>query len=902
MFDSELTFRAILDAAADGIIATDEGGIVRFANPAAERMFASPAAGLVGTSVRTLVSAPADGALAPSGHWVRERAGGAHEVVGFRSDGTTFPAELTVRELDLGDRRLYAGTVRDVTERKRAESELAAATGRMRLLLESSGEGIYGIDLEGRCSFANQVAADLVGWEPAEMVGRNVHDLIHHTRPNGAAYPECECPIFRAFRAGSCCRVSNEVFWQRSGTPVPVEYSSTPMVEGGVTVGAVVTFRDIRARLKAEAALRASEERYRTLADNAPVGLFQAGAAGGRVYHNRRWSELTGIPEERAAGDGWLAAIHPDDRNRVMSAWERVRTAGGVGEQEYRFLRPDGGIVWVLGRTVALRDAAGGLDGYIGIVTDVTALKRAQAEAEAASRAKGEFLANMSHELRTPMNSIIGFANILLKNKAGNLRPQDLTYLERISDNGKHLLALINQILDLSKVEAGRADVMLAPVQLDRLVQETLGELESQLRNKEVALRADLPPAVAPITSDAVKLKQVVINLVGNAIKFTERGSVTVRLVARREDRAPVCLEVIDTGIGIPADKLETVFQPFQQAESGTARKYGGTGLGLTIARSLCDLLGFRVAVESEVGKGSTFRIHLAPPTERLPPVGGAVVIGRLPGDARPATAAPPPPAPGAAGQGRLVLVIDDESDSRMVITNYLEDLGCQVIAASSGGQGLRMAREFRPALITLDLMMPGMDGWQVLKELQAAPDLQAIPVVVVSIIATEKPGSLFGAVETLDKPVTRESLHALLARTPHAGKGRILVVDDNPDVRELLTASLVEDKYEIQIAGNGQEALRVLFDFTPDLIVLDLRMPTMDGWGFLEALRKDPSRVTSPIVVLTAENLSPPDVLQLPRQVYSVLKKDGEFVDELKAAVRDILAQKSDPRHIPAT
>jgi PAS domain S-box-containing protein len=883
MTADETTLRAILDATADGIVAADAAGAIRFANPAAERMFQYPAGGLPGATVGALIPA----LLGDGGSWhagTGPAAAGGRELVGRRADGTTFPVELTAREIRLTDRRIYAATVRDITDRKRAEAELAAATARMRLLLDSSGEGIYGIDTAGRCTFANQIAADMVGWEPAEMVGRNMHDLFHHTRPDGAAYPECECPIYRAIQEGSCCRVADEVFWHRSGAAVPVEYSSTAMTEGSGTVGAVVTFRDIRARKRAEAALRASEERYRTLADNAPVGLFQANAAGGRVYHNRRWFELTGLPPDRAAGDGWRAALHPDDRDRVTAAWERVRADGGVSELEYRFVRTDGEVVWVLGRTVGLRDAAGAPDGYIGIVTDVTALKRAQAEAEAASRAKGEFLANMSHELRTPLNSVIGFANILTKNKVGNLRPQDLTYLERIFNNGKHLLALINQILDLSKVEAGKAEVHPTAVRLDHLVRETLAELDGQHRNKEVALRADLPAAVAAIESDAVKLKQVVINLVGNAIKFTERGSVTVRLAVRTGDHAPVCLEVIDTGIGIPADKLETVFQPFKQADSGTSRKYGGTGLGLTIARSLCDLLGFRVEVESRVGVGSTFRIILGSAGATAAPAPAAAAVP-APVEARLAAAL------GAGERGRLVLVIDDESDSRMLITNYLEDAGCRVIAAGSGAQGLRMAREFRPALITLDLMMPGMDGWQVLKELKESPDLQAIPVVVVSIVATEQPGALLGAVEVLDKPFTRESLGAILARTLHTGKGRILVVEDNPDVRELLTASLVEDQYEIQLAANGQEALRVLYDFTPDLIVLDLRMPTLDGWGFLEALQKDPGRATSPIVVLTAETLSAPDVLQLRRQVYSVLKKDGEFVEALKHTVRGILA-----------
>jgi PAS domain S-box-containing protein len=220
--------------------------------------------------------------------------------------------------------------VQDITEGKRAESDLAATTARLRLLLDSSGEGIYGIDTGGNCTFVNRSAAEMVGWRPDELVGRNMHQLLHHTRPDGAPYPACECPIFRAFQSGTCCRMADEVFWHKSGAALPVEFSSFPMVEGGTTVGAVIAFRDITARKAAEAALRASEERYRTLADHAPVGIFQADSSGGRVYHNRRWCELTGLSADEARGDGWQAAVHPADRARVLAAWDRVPTGSSA--------------------------------------------------------------------------------------------------------------------------------------------------------------------------------------------------------------------------------------------------------------------------------------------------------------------------------------------------------------------------------------------------------------------------------------------------------------------------------------------------------------------------------------------------------------------------------------------
>ena len=410
-----------------------------------------------------------------------------------------------------------------------------------------------------------------------------------------------------------------------------------------------------------------------------------------------------------------------------------------------------------------LRDEGGRIVGTFGISRDITdrkraeeALRQAKEAAEEASRTKSQFLASMSHELRTPLNSVIGFANILLKNKAGTLGPAELNFLDRIQANGRHLLALINEILDLSKIEARKVELQMAPVALDVLVRETVAQQESLVRDKPVQLLADLPAQVAPVLTDADKLRQVLINLIGNALKFTERGSVTVRVLTDPANHRPLRLEVIDTGIGIPQEKLGVIFEAFQQAEAGTTRKYGGTGLGLTISQALCQLMGYHIEVASEPGRGSTFSVRLLP--------------GPNPADPEPSTrtvAGEPPPAAAAPASlnGELVLVIDDELDSRTLLTHTIAEFGCRVLAASSGEQGLRMAREFRPHLITVDLMMPDLDGWQVIRALKADPALRNIPVVVVSIVAGENRGRILGVVDVLQKPVARADLLAVLHR-----------------------------------------------------------------------------------------------------------------------------------------
>ncbi len=632
----------------------------------------------------------------------------------------------------------------------------------------------------------------------------------------------------------------------------------------------------------------------------------------------RRW---LGYAKDEVVGRHTPALFHdPDELARCQDNTavpigagfevlvERARR-GVPYEQEWTYVRKDGTRFPVLlSVTALLREEVEDVTGFLVIGSDISQrrrnereLKQAKDAAEAASRTKSEFLANMSHELRTPLNSVIGFTNVLLKNKAGTLREQDLGFLQRVLGNGKHLLGLINQVLDLAKVEAGRMELDLASVSLPALVHETLAQLEGQVRDKDVALAAEVPLWVAPLHADAGKLKQVLINLVGNAVKFTERGSVTVRAEADAATGRALALEVRDTGVGIAPDKLSSIFEAFQQADVSTTRKYGGTGLGLTIARSLCELMGYPISVASRVGVGTTFRVAFPRPASDAEPRGhgdaerqaqlarptGEIVL--LPQSIKLADALAP-----CLGKGKSVLVIDDDADSRLLLTQYLEDCGCRVVAVGSGQEGLHYAKEFRPDLFVLDLMMPGMSGWDVLKTLKAHPDLGEVPVVVVSIVARENRGTVYGAVDLLDKPVSREALAEMLRRNLTGRRGvrsKALVVDDNDDARRLAAAYLAEEGFLTREAVNGRDALDKLDGFSPDLVILELMMPVMDGMLFLEALRRDPRYLQLPVIVVTAKELTAEELDRLRADAAAVLRKGDDLADGLRRVVRGLLA-----------
>jgi CheY-like chemotaxis protein/two-component sensor histidine kinase len=472
---------------------------------------------------------------------------------------------------------------------------------------------------------------------------------------------------------------------------------------------------------------------------------------------------------------------------------------------------------------------------------------------------------------------VIGFANILMKNRSGTLRQQELASLDRILENGKHLLLLINDILDLSKIEAGKIEIEEAPTDLGETVRRVIAQLEEQTHQHRVELRTILPGELEPVVTDAVRLRQILLNLVGNALKFTERGFVEVRIETAPEDATPVRIVVEDTGIGIPEDRLDAIFDAFEQAESSTTRKYGGTGLGLPISRALCELLGYELTVKSEPGVGTVFTVDLQPRR----------------GPAAPGAAAQPParPALPRAEPERLVLIVDDQADSRILLTHYVEDFGCRAIATHSAASALTLARELKPDLITLDLMMPGMNGWDLLSELKADPVLATIPVIVVSIVAQESRASLLGAIDLVQKPVDRETLFRVLRRNLGSSRPRILVVDDSPDMRKLLRDLLEELASELRMAEHGQEALTVLREFAPDVIITDLLMPVMDGLTFLEILRGTARFQHVPVIVVTAKELTADEQERLRRHTSAVLQKGGNTVQtDLRRLLQTVL------------
>ena len=504
-------------------------------------------------------------------------------------------------------------------------------------------------------------------------------------------------------------------------------------------------------------------------------------------------------------------------------------------------------------------------------------------ELAAASRHKSEFLANMSHELRTPLNAIIGIAEMLREDAEDEGQDVLVEPLQRIHRAGDHLLHLINEILDLSKIEAGKLELHVEDVGLAAAIQDVALTAEPLVARNGNRLVVDCPEGIGSLRADSTRLRQIVLNLLSNACKFTERGE--VRLAAQA-DPDWVRISVADTGIGMTPEQVRRLFQEFSQADASTTRRYGGTGLGLAISRKLARLMGGDIQVESASGVGTTFTVRLpAAPAEPA-----AAVPPSEPGQRRPAVAAPPRP---ATGDAATVLVVDDEETVRDLMRRFLAREGFDVVTASDGEEGLRLAHQLHPALITLDVLMPGLDGWSVLQTLKADPALAAIPVVMLTILEEQNQGYALGAADYLTKPIQRERLRSLLAQfRPHAPRRQVLIVDDDPEARRWLMRALTAEGWQASEAEHGRAALACVRERRPDLILLDLLMPEMDGFEFLAQLQADPAGPGIPVVVVTAADLTEDDHRRLNGAVEKVLLKQAYSRDELLQTLRELVGR----------
>jgi signal transduction histidine kinase/DNA-binding response OmpR family regulator len=526
--------------------------------------------------------------------------------------------------------------------------------------------------------------------------------------------------------------------------------------------------------------------------------------------------------------------------------------------------------------------------GYVNAYAkDITLRLEAEASLTAArdaalnaSRAKSGFLANMSHELRTPMNAIIGYSEMLVED-AGDMGLGDAVQdLGRIHSAGLHLLNLINDILDLSKIEAGHMRLHLEDIEIGDVVKQAVDTARPLMTKKNNELVVEIADGIGGMYTDATKLKQTLLNLLSNAAKFTENG--TIRMTARAIADDMVEIECADEGIGMSDQQRGRVFESFAQADDSITKKYGGTGLGLTITRHFCEMLGGGIEVESTSGTGSTF-------TVRLPRRSRHQSVKRT--SSRP-TSKSDATTPSSGG---TVLVVDDDDAVRDIITQTLNKAGFGVVAASNGLDALSLARKIHPIAITLDVVMQGMDGWQVLTELKADPATRAIPVILVTVSRDQELGLALGAAEFVTKPIDREHLVDLVdgyrAGDPDP---EVLIVEDDDDLRLLLTRTLEKRGWRTMQAENGKVALEMLAERIPRLVLLDLMMPVMNGFEVLSAIRDDDRWNHLPVIVVTAKELDEAERSILNEQVAKVLQKGAYTRDALLDEVRSLVASSA--------
>ncbi|MCV6636622.1 response regulator [Candidatus Albibeggiatoa sp. nov. NOAA] len=654
--------------------------------------------------------------------------------------------------------------------------------------------------------------------------------------------------------------------------------------------------REIQERKRVEEVQRNSLLLRQTLLNSIPnpiffknnLGMYLGCNHGFEKYIGRTESEIVGhtarelYPPERASLEEQRdRALFNSEHDTVQIVEDRVKYA-------------DDSIHDVMFNTTTFKTSDGSVAGLVGIIIDISEHKRAEEAllkakdaAEDANRIKSQFIANMSHELRTPLNAILGYSEMLEEDIADFGLHDLVADVRKINAAGKHLLGLINDVLDISKIEAGKMSIYAETFSIQNMVSDVISTIRPLIQTRDNTLSLNMSNDIGNMHADLTKLRQMLFNLLSNAAKFTEKGHISFTVLRKIEPEQDwIHFKVSDEGIGMTAEQMQKLFQPFTQADASTTRKYGGTGLGLTISQRFAEMMGGKIYAESEYGYGSCFTIQLP-----------AYVIA----EQDPVVEGLNAPKPAEKRQaGNTVLIIDDDAIVRELLQNYIKKLGFQVIVAESGHDGLELARKYKPHAITLDVMMPGMDGWMVLSELKNDPVLAKIPVIMVSLIEDKSIGYSLGASEYLTKPVNRDELNRVLRKylTDDENSQKILVVEDDDVTRNLIESMLQKIGWQVETSENGQVALNRLLQSRPDLILSDLMMPEMDGFELITKLRKEPEWRQIPVVVLTAKDMTPGEREMLNNRVEKVFQKGDYRLDELLNEIRECLTRAKLIKH----
>jgi PAS domain S-box-containing protein len=795
-----------------------------------------------------------------------------------RSGNLYWVAATIVPLLDRGGTPIQYIAIRtDITLQKRMEEELRESQGFLQGITDSMGEGVYSCDVAGHCTFINQEGARLLGWTQDELRGKFLHDVIHYQDAEGKPVPREDCKASCAVNAGQAFVSEEEVFTRRDGTIFPISMVAKPLTSQGRLVGSVSVFQDITERKRMQLALQESESRLSVALDASATGLWDWNPLTDRTYFSDEWLAMLGYRrgELHETGAAWRALIHPDDRSLVdQSLVAHFRGDRSDYAVEFRMLSRSGEWRWVLAAGKAVeRDAEGRVVRMTGIQMDVSERKLVEAEldqakrdAERANAYKSEFLANMSHEIRTPMNAVIGLSYLALQTE---LSDKQRDYLQKIEGSAKALLRIINDILDFSKIEAGKMVIEAVEFSLNEVLDGLASVSAEAARRKGLELFIRQHKGVPPtLLGDPTRLTQVLTNLVGNAIKFTQDGEVVVSIGVERHDLdgCTLVFSVSDTGVGMTEAQLERIFTSFSQADASTTRKYGGTGLGLTISRQLVERMGGHISVESQPGIGTTFSFDVA------------LGIGH--------SAEPSLFDPSHSLSGRSALVVDDSTTAIEIFADMLGQFGMSVESAQSGEEALAMLSSARQDgrsydLVLTDWKMPGMDGIELCRGIVDGQKGQVPPILMVTAYDADELGHAQGGlpvVEVLTKPVTPSMLfdavakafgsgdlvrasHSLagdpVARLASVSGATILLAEDNRINQQVALELLSSWGFTVLVAADGLEAVAAVKHRPFDLVLMDMQMPEMDGYQATAAIRAEPGFAKLPIVAMTAHAMT---------------------------------------------